>query len=530
MSQYDAVVIGAGNGGLTAAATLARGGAKTLLLERHNIPGGCATSFVRGDYEFEVALHQLSGLGTEEKPFIMRKIFRELGVLDKVEFVQEHQLYRMTVKDEFDITLPASWSGIRDTLIAHFPEEEQGVKDFMLLCERVVLESFMGFKAALKMNSEEMLLKNSKHYAEHGLRSAKDILDEHFNNEHIKTLLAAYWCYLGQAPKDINFVDLAMMLYAYGVFKPWHIKGGSQALSNGLLESFLEAGGDVQFNCAVEQIVTDQSAVAEGGKPRVVGVITEHGERIETSQVISNASSVVTFLDLLDTPNLPEEISKDFKSREIGTSAFCLYIGLDCTPDAIGIHNASTFMSTTTDEDLMHETMHTMNPPVATMLTCYNVDDPSFAPPGKSQVSLLCLQYGKVWEDVPVEKYAETKYAFAEHLIDQAEAFFPGFRAHIEEIEVATPLTMQRYLNTPGGSIYGFVQNPEDGEIHRPRYDQVDGLHMAGCWQGMGGFQPTYMVGQSTAKAVLKKLKAQSIAESSQENAEESKQQETTHA
>ena len=509
MTRYDAIVIGAGNGGLTAAATLARGGAKTLLLERHNIPGGCATSFVRGDYEFEVALHQLSGLGTEKNPFIMRKIFSELGVMDKVEFVQEHHLYRMAIKDEFDITLPASWAGIRDTLIDHFPEEEQGVKDFMLLCERVVLESFMGFRAALKMNSEDMLLKNSKHYVEHGLRSAKSVLDEHFKNEHIKTLLAAYWCYLGQAPKDINFVDLAMMLYAYGVFKPWHIKGGSQALSNALLESFLEAGGEVQFNCAVDKILTDSS----GDKPRVTGVRTEHGEFIETQQVVSNASSVVTFVDLLDTPCLPEEISKDFKSREIGTSAFCLYIGLDCTPDALGIKNASTFLGHTMDEDLVVETMATLNPPVSTMLTCYNVDDPSFAPPGKSQVSLLCLQYGKPWEQVPPEKYAETKYAFAEHLIDQAEEFFPGFRAHIEEIEVATPLTMQRYLNTPGGSIYGFVQNPEDGEIHRPRYDQVEGLHMAGCWQGMGGFQPTYMVGQSTAKAVLKKLAKQKASE-----------------
>ena len=94
MNQYDAVVIGAGNAGLTAATALQRGGSKTLLLERHNIPGGCATSFVRGEYEFEVALHQLSGLGTEERPFIMRKIFDKLGVMDKVEFVQEHQLFR----------------------------------------------------------------------------------------------------------------------------------------------------------------------------------------------------------------------------------------------------------------------------------------------------------------------------------------------------------------------------------------------------------------------------------------------------
>ena len=509
MSDFDAIVIGAGNGGLTAAAALQRGGAKTLLLERHNIPGGCATSFVRGEFEFEVALHQLSGLGTEDKPFIMRKIFGELGVMDKVEFVQEHELYRMVVMDEFDITLPASWSGIRDTLIENFPAEEDSIKAFMKLCEQVTLESFMGLPMARKMNSEEMLKTNCKNFAAHGLRSAKEVLDEHFENEHLKTLLAAYWCYIGMPPKDVNFCDLAVMLYAYGVFKPWHIKGGSQALSSALLESFLEAGGEVRFNCSVDKITTDQSNVAKNGKPKVTGIRTEFGEEISADHIVSNASTVVTFGDLLDTPIMPEGISKDFKSRDIGTSAFCLYLGMDCTPEELGIKNASTFISETMDEELMHDTMSTMNPPVATMLTCYNVDDPSFAPPGKSQLSLLCLQYGKVWEDVPVEKYAETKYAFAEHLINQAEKVFPGLRENIQEVEVATPLTMMRYLNTPQGAIYGFQQNPEDGPLHRPRYEDVDGLHIAGSWQGMGGFQPTYMVGASTAKAIVKKVKKQ---------------------
>ncbi|MFT5593462.1 MAG: phytoene dehydrogenase-like protein [Oceanicoccus sp.] len=509
MSEFDAIVIGAGNGGLTAATALQRGGAKTLLLERHNIPGGCATSFVRGEFEFEVALHQLSGLGTEDKPFIMRKLFGELGVLDKVEFVQEGELYRMVVLDQFDITLPASWAGIRTTLIEHFPIEEKNILAFMTLCEQVTLESFMGVPQARKMNSQEMLNKNCKNFVEYGLRDAKSVLDEFFENEHLKTLLAAYWCYLGMPPKDINFSDLAVMLYAYGVFKPWHVKGGSQALSSALLESFLDAGGEVRFNCSVDKILTDQS----GDKPSVKGVRTEFGDTIACDHIISNASTVVTFTELLDTPVLSQGISQDFKSRDLGTSAFCIYLGLDCTPAELGIKNASTFISNTIDENLMHATMSTMNPPVATMLTCYNVDDPSFAPQGKSQISLLCLQYGSVWEDIPVEKYAETKYEFAQHLINQAEQIFPGIQAHIEEVEVATPLTMMRYLNTPGGAIYGFKQNPEDNLLFRERYDQVNGLHIAGSWQGMGGFQPTYMVGAATAKAIVKKVKVKHAAQ-----------------
>ena len=82
MPDYDVVVIGAGNGGMTAALTLAKAGRKVLLLERHNIPGGCATSFIRGRFEFEVALHQLSGMGSADKPGPLRSILGEMGVLD----------------------------------------------------------------------------------------------------------------------------------------------------------------------------------------------------------------------------------------------------------------------------------------------------------------------------------------------------------------------------------------------------------------------------------------------------------------
>ncbi|MFX0574585.1 FAD-dependent oxidoreductase [Nocardia nepalensis] len=83
MSDYDVIVVGAGNAGLTAAATLQRAGARTLLVERHNVPGGCGTSFRRGRFEFEVALHQLSGVGIDGQPMSLREgLFRQLGIAD----------------------------------------------------------------------------------------------------------------------------------------------------------------------------------------------------------------------------------------------------------------------------------------------------------------------------------------------------------------------------------------------------------------------------------------------------------------
>ena len=81
-------------GASTAAATLAKEGVKVLLLERHNIPGGCAPSFCRGRFEFETALHQLSGVGSKDRPGPLRPVLEALEVFDKVEFIVTDELYR----------------------------------------------------------------------------------------------------------------------------------------------------------------------------------------------------------------------------------------------------------------------------------------------------------------------------------------------------------------------------------------------------------------------------------------------------
>src|SRR5512145_2979147 len=130
MNDYDVVVIGAGNGGLTAALTLAGKGAKVLLLERHNIPGGCASSFIRGRFEFEVALHQLSGLGTEKQPGPLRSVLGKLGILDQVEFIEMENLYRMVIPGKLDMTLKADRGEIIRCLKDRFPQEAAAIGRF----------------------------------------------------------------------------------------------------------------------------------------------------------------------------------------------------------------------------------------------------------------------------------------------------------------------------------------------------------------------------------------------------------------
>ena len=132
--MYDVIVVGAGNGGLAAAANTAYAGLKTLLLEKHNIPGGCATSFRRGRFEFEPSLHELCSVGTAEHPNSVYKVFDDLGAKINWEYEKGH-IFRSIAKGEngFDVRLNAGFEEFCESVDAVVPGCKENVKAFMNL-------------------------------------------------------------------------------------------------------------------------------------------------------------------------------------------------------------------------------------------------------------------------------------------------------------------------------------------------------------------------------------------------------------
>ncbi|MFE3957038.1 phytoene desaturase family protein [Nocardia sp. NPDC059091] len=491
MHDYDAIVIGAGNAGLTAAATLQRAGARTLLVERHNVPGGCGTSFRRGRFEFEVALHQLSGVGVEGQPISLREgLFQQLGIADRLEFVQEHDLYRAVVPGRLDVTIPADWDAAIDVLDAEFPGSRDRVARFFELIKQVTFWQIAAMRGMPAEQIDPVLFR-------YGLRPLQQVLDEYFDDDRIKVALAMYWTYLGQPPSKLRFQDLALTLFAYLEFQPWHVRGGSQAMSAAILDSFLQAGGQVRFNTGVEAILT------AGG--RVLGVRLEDGTEVTAPEVVSNASLPTTYA-MLDGIEVPAAVRNDLATRRIGVSGFVLHMGLDATPAELGFTSSTTFVNRDTDDDRTYQAWKSFEPVRGICVSSYDVAPIGFAPAGTTHVSLMTLQYADIWKNVASADYARTKFAFAETLLDLCEAVTPGIRDAIEEVDVATPLTMMRYLGHPGGSIYGYDQDATEGWLFRnsERETHVPGLHVAGSWSGMGGFQPTLEAGARVARRLLR--------------------------
>lgn len=134
MSQkYDVIVIGVGNGGLSAVVTTSRGGLKTLILERHNLPGGSATSFVRGRFEFESALHKLCDLGTEERPGSVHKLFDEYEA--DMTWHIEKNLFRLIVPDHTDLRLPTGKEEFTEKMESLVPGCCDSVRELLRLGE-----------------------------------------------------------------------------------------------------------------------------------------------------------------------------------------------------------------------------------------------------------------------------------------------------------------------------------------------------------------------------------------------------------
>ncbi len=499
MADYDVVVVGAGNAGMTASAAMAKKGLKVLLLEKHNIPGGCGTSFCRGRFEFEVALHQLSGIGAPENPGPLRMMLQELGVIDDLEFVEIPELFRVVMPGTIDVRLEPDKSQVIAELQSHFPNEKEGIEKFFDLSFTFATQLLSVFY----FNDPDATREKYPVLYEYAFKTCEEVLDSHFSDPLLKAVVSVYWGYLGMPPNRLSFAYLAILYFSFIEFKAYHVKGGSQAMSNAIVNKFLSYGGEVRFNCGVQKI-----EVAKGG---VKGVVTEHGDEISAKCVLSNASPVATYLQLIDPEHVPDQVHLEMRGRSLSMSGFTLYMGLDCEPGELGIRDSTSFiMSNTEIGDKVYDQMRQLQVDGDLMvLSCYNIADPDFSPKGTSQVSLVTLKLGEPWLRLPPTDYFREKYRSADNMMRTLEKVYPGIRDRVEELEVGTPLTHMRYLGHPAGAIYGFEQQMKDSLFFQPGgASPIHGLHFASGWAGDPGFQPTLEAGKAAAKSILMELGA----------------------
>lgn len=501
MNDYDVVVVGAGLGGLSAATWLAREGKKVLLLERHRVPGGYASSFKRGRFEFEISLHELSGLGTEQDKGPLWKLFEQIGILDKVEFFNIPEFYRSVFPD-VDVTIPLGREAFEEEMIRHFPSEAEGLKEFSAACfdfaSQALKANRMGMKNAMAQPEQFPVL--MKYFG----KSLSDVLNPMVSDVKARAVLGQIWGYYCLPPSQLSFTIYALGTVSYLRFGPAHIKGTSQSLSQAFMDIIEANGGDVWLNNGASRIL------ATGGK--VYGVVTDNGEKIDCPYVVSNANPMTTCLDLIGRDEIPDWYLRRLGAGSGGASTFNVYLGLDCDYADLGLKNHETFVNTDYDLDEHYQRMEKgiEVEPAEAAVTAYNAVDRSFSPPGTTMMVITMIARADPWLKLSPEEYARTKDIVADRVIGLAERVAPDIRKHIEEVEIATPLTNARYTGNPAGSIIGFNETfSGTGMVRMPARGPLEGLYFSNAWVNIGGgYEPSIVSGYLSTRKLLQDMES----------------------
>lgn len=481
------IIVGAGLGGLTAGALLAKQGFKVTVLEQHAIVGGCATTFRRGHFRCETSLHEMDNL---YKDPIKREIFESLGVYDYVKFVQTDEFFRLKT-DHIDFTMPHDRDQAIEKLNYYYPNEAKAIQKYFDLI-RLVAESFYTLQkltwwqylTSIPAILTVLRYKNC---------SVKRMMDTLFTNEEVKLILNANVSYYHNKISDFSFLMHCVAQDSYYQGGSWYIFGGSQILSDYLASIIQKHGGEIITKAQVVEL--------QSHKKRIHSVKYRHHNNhytITSDYVISNIA-----------PQMVYRLANiDYKeTNEVSTSYCVIYIGFSINlKKHYGKKAYSQFYvhaDTIDDYDVLNEK---------------KITDRGFVFVDYSQInSGLCFEensFGAIcvtdslvdWEHLDEQVYQYRKKEVFEHFIDRLETEYPDIRNYILFSEVGTPRTIKRYIKTPEGTANGFAPTAKQFfKIPQIRSSRLSNLFCTGSWVLSGGFSPSIISGKMCSDAIVKK-------------------------
>lgn len=462
MEKRSVVVIGAGNGGMAAAVALAQNGLKPLVLERHRMPGGCATSFVRGRFEFDASIHCLF-YGFQGYQDVWEGY---MNIDPNLVEVKTGVAYSHLDKDGKPVLLkyPHGDKAFTEEFKRQFPEDADKIDELMSIARSFrdavtimsgggvtvdkTLSKFAQIKGKIRMLS---LLLKAKKVCPDFLKLAKMTIPEFFDEYNmpvsVRRYIGSLWWYLGDSYYKLPIARMLGSFY-FPIDVPCYYPVNACHEYLMAIESKLrEHGGEIRYNEEVTDII-----IKDG---KVVGVKTANGTEIETNYVISNASAGTVFKKMIrdDSParkNLLDQIHNIPFNGSFAT----VYLGLNASCEELGITNHHIYFTDDDDGGKTWEASKTFGGPYSFGSLCPNVTIPEFSPEGTCVFTLTVSIRPEALEGMSQCEYEKAKMQFASDLVDRA-SYHLGFnlRDYIEEIEVMTPVTLSRYANAEGGAL-----------------------------------------------------------------------------
>lgn len=504
-AKYDIVVVGAGNAGISAAVSCAVRGKKVLLIDQHNLPGGCASSFVRGRFEFDPSVHEIADFGPEDNKGSVRKMLERNGV--NVDWITIPDCYRCiaTYSDgtPMDVTMPCGKDAYIDAMEKYVPGSRKPMEEFFELTDEI--NAALAYMLDGTPNDSKYMQKHFPNVLRTCGYNALKVLKAMKMPTKAIEILSVYWPYLGMPLDQINFLHFAVMIYLYVVRQAVIPHHTSHEISMAFMNRFYELGGEAWFNCRAEEFLFDGD--------RICGVRTSLGD-VECEQVLANINPDIIYAKMMPKELVPEREKKLSAARNKNYSTkFCLvYMALNKPIEEIGIKDYCIFFQGSADSRREYENMKSIDNDY-NILISYNTMIPDFSPEGTSVISFTKLfSKSQDWEKLTPEEYYKVKDKMIAKCIDDVKKRLGiDLTPYIEEVEVATPMTFARYLGTPDGTPYGYELSDWDGMMARMMEMDKDfpikGLRHIGAASFRGdGYSSTWLNGDMCAALACRDL------------------------
>ncbi len=490
------IVIGAGIGGMCAAARLARAGHDVSIYEASDQPGGkCRTEWI-GRYAFDTGPSLLT------IPAVYRDFFQRTGQqmgqvleLQAVDPSFDYRFHDGASLQFSNLSRKATLESITQSFGKEAAEQWDAVLNRAERMWDVSREPFVEseLKSPLSLLKRRHILRDLRIIAPRAT-----LRDFGLKNPYLAKIMDRYATYSGSDPRKAPAV-LSTIAFIEEAFGAWHIKGGIGTLSHHIAERCEKVGVTIHLNSPINAINLKGNLV--------LGVTTQSGEEISADIVISNVDAGLTYNKLISKPTRKvRRVRKELSKLEPSLAGFSLLLGLRPSNHADLSHHTILFPD---DYDAEFESIFTTKTPVEkpTIYICAPHDESMVKSEGHKALFVLVnaprhsedSREGFDWSNQAfAQKYANT-------IIDQIEAQGISIRDRLDLLEIRTPLDLQNAVNAPGGSIYGTSSNgPRAAFLRAKNRSPIKNLYLVGGSAHPGGGLP--LVGLSAeivANAVL---------------------------
>ncbi len=504
MRDCEAIVVGSGSGGLTAALALANAGVRVVVFEQNAIAGGYSQSFSLDGFSFSPGVHYIGQLQPGGR---LREIYEGLGIANDLTFLELNPdgYDRVVIGDErFDI--PKGRDHFAERLKQRFPSEADGIDFYMRTVSRMSAELQW---CTPPQSIREMLTlpMRARTILRYGLRPLNRFLDRCTRDPLLRAILSIQAGDHGMAPGDAP-TALHAGLQDYYFDGACYPRGGGHAIADALVKQIESKGGRVVLGKRVERILIENS--------RAIGVRLGDGTEVRADIVISNADPGVTWGQLIESKHQSTQLRKHVARLRYSLSTLSLFVAVDMDLRAAGLDSGNIWYSRTPDIDAayrmaeMRDLSNLKHFP-GLFFNVSTLKDPSLRNDGLHTVEIMALASYRsfaAWEGSQPgrrpKSYDWLKDNLEYKMLQEVDCFVPGFSDRVVFKKFATPLTNMHYVNATEGAIYGTRKSLRNlGPFSFPIRTNIHGLYQCGASTFAPGINGVTRSGLSAAAAAL---------------------------